>query len=405
MYLHHLRLTDFRNYRALDLTLGPGSFVFVGRNAQGKTNLLEAIAMLATSRSFRTANDREVVHWDAPGRFARIEATITRQRGPLTVELLVADPTPAAEPGMTSRVPPAPTATLAEPLLPPLPPNLRKRIRVQGRPRRAIDLIGEVTAVTFVPADLDLVAGSPMGRRRFLDTTLCQVDAHYCRSLARYHKVLAQRAALLRSIRDSGEDPRGLTYWDEQLVELATPLMLARRQMIEQVDDIARRYHATLSGDAALLRIVYRPSFAGALTAGSPEELAAALREQLHQLRRREIAQGVCLLGPHRDDLGFMLADRDMTIYGSRGQQRTIALALKLAELDFMRARTGDEPILLLDDVLSELDEDRRAYLLGLLAQREQVLLTTTDPASAAPALPGAHIFSVHAGQVTPAKD
>jgi len=392
MFLHQLHLTDFRNYRALDLTLGPGSFVFAGRNAQGKTNLLEAIMMLATGRSFRAGSDREVVNWDSPGHFARIEATIERRHGPLTVELLIPDPLAGTE-----RL-----AGTLSPEVPLAPPGLRKRIRVQGVPRRALDLIGEVTIVIFVPGDLDLVAGSPGGRRRFLDITLCQVSRHYCRALTQYHKVLEQRAALLRSIRDSGEDPRGLPYWDEQLVGLATTLMLERRQMIEQVDEIARRYHATLSGDTAPLRIIYRPSFAGALIAGSPAELATALQEQLHLLRRREIAQGVCLLGPHRDDLGFLLAGRDMTIYGSRGQQRTIALALKLAELAFMGAHTGDEPILLLDDVLSELDEERRTYLLGLLAQREQVLLTATDASPVVQALPGAHIFTVHDGQIAP---
>jgi len=392
MYLRHLRLTGFRNYRELDLTLGPGRFVFVGRNAQGKTNLLEAIAMLATSRSFRASTEREVVSWDTPDHFARIEAAIERRRGPLTVELLVADPPPLAG---HAAAPPLET--------PPLPAGLRKRIRVHGTPRRAIDLIGEANVVTFVPGDLDLVAGSPAGRRRFLDITLCQVSAHYCRALGQYHKVVVQRAALLRSIRDSSEDARGLSYWDEQLVALATPLMMERRQMVEEVDELARRSHATLSGETAVLRMVYRPSFAGALTAGSADELSAALREQVQTLRRREIAQGVCLLGPHRDDLGFVLAGHDMTVYGSRGQQRTIALALKLAELEFMRARTGDEPILLLDDVLSELDEERRTYLLGLLAHREQVLLTATNVDGILQALPDARIFTVDAGQITPA--
>jgi len=207
MRVERLRFTDFRNYRELDLALPSGLVVLQGRNAQGKSNILEAIGLIATSRSFRTSSEREAVRWGAPGRFARIEATVARDHDPLTVEIVVADPQ-ATIPGETPSATPAP--------MPPGAP-FRKRIRVNGLARRAMDLLGQVTVVVFAPTDLDLVIGSPSERRRFLDLTLCQVHPAYCRALSQYQKVIAQRAALLRRVRENEESPHALAYWDEQL--------------------------------------------------------------------------------------------------------------------------------------------------------------------------------------------
>ncbi len=392
MFLQRLRLTNFRNYEALDLTLGPGLSVFQGRNAQGKSNLLESIALLATSRSFRAGGERETVRWDAPGHFARVDARLARRAGPLSVEIVIADPKPPV-PGATRR---SEEAGTFQP-----PPALRKRIKINGAPRRAMDLLGQVNVVLFAPPDLDLVIGTPQYRRHYLDVTLCQVNQRYCHALSQFQKVQAQRAALLRRIRENEEDPRSLAFWDEQFATLGSTLMLERARLIKRVDTEARCRYEQLSGGAEDLQVVYRPSFVGALTATTAEGLTSALRAELTTLRKREIHAGVNLLGPHRDDVAFLSQQMDLAVYGSRGQQRSAALATKLAELRFLQEETGEQPILLLDDVLSELDEERRSYLFGMVRQMEQVLLTTTERAALpADLLADAACYTVVAGTI-----
>ncbi|HEY7983221.1 MAG TPA: DNA replication/repair protein RecF [Ktedonobacterales bacterium] len=433
MHLERLRLTDFRNYAALDLPLAPGLIVFQGRNAQGKSNVLEAVSLLATTRSFRTSTDRETVRWGAPGHFARLDGTVARRVDRLHIEVVITDAALAGEPGAPSPVAAVAPGTPAAGAPP--PPAQRKRIKVNGAPRRAMDLLGMLTAVVFTPHDLDLVVGEPSQRRRFLDLTLCQVRPAYCRALSQYQKVLAQRSALLRRIRDGEESPAALAFWDEQLAQLAAPIMRERAAFLGQAEVAAARVYATLARDERLpdddppdgppddaesptsapvpaaaaempaeLRLAYRPSYKGAL-AVDEAELVAAFRAQLTELRRREIAQGVNVLGPHRDDLAFLLDTPaglvDLAIYGSRGQQRSVALALKLAELEYIETETGDQPILLLDDVLSELDAQRRADLLLAVRDLEQVMLTTTDLATLPPGtLDRAQVYDVRGGRL-----
>ncbi|HEY7834061.1 MAG TPA: DNA replication/repair protein RecF [Ktedonobacterales bacterium] len=418
MHVERLRLTDFRNYAALDLSLRPGLVVFRGRNAQGKSNVLEAVSILATSRSFRTATERETVRWGAPGHFARVDGLVARRADTAHVEVVIADATvgegqPAAPGGAPASVASATSA----------PAPFRKRIRVNGTPRRAMDLIGQVTVVVFTPRELDLVAGEPSQRRRFLDLTLCQVKPAYCRALSQYQKVITQRAALLRRIRDGEESPHALAYWDGEMARLAAPVMRERAAFLARAEVAAARVYATLARDetdgeaddgagamptAPMLRVAYRPSYKGALE-GDDGEIARGVLAQLAELRRREIAQGVNVLGPHRDDVAFLAETPagpvDLAVYGSRGQQRSVALALKLAELEYIETATGDQPILLLDDVLSELDAQRRADLLLAVHGVEQVLLTTADTEQLpADALAAAQVFEVRAGRVMEAE-
>ena len=392
MLLERLRLTNFRNYEALDLMLRPGLSIFQGRNAQGKSNLLESIALLATSRSFRAGGERETVRWDAPGHFARVEAQIARRAGPLSVEIVIADPPALGTPRQTGDL----TTFQA-------PPALRKRIKVNGVQRRAMDLLGQVNVVLFVPSDLDLVTGPPQNRRHYLDVVLCQVNHHYCHALSQFQRVQTQRAALLRRIREREDDPRALGFWDEQFAALAGTLTLGRVQMVARVHAGAQHFYTQLSGGEEQLQVLYRPSFAGAQTAKTAEEIARGLRAELARLRTREINAGMNLLGPHRDDLAFLSGPMDLGVYGSRGQQRSAALALKLAELEFLQAETDEQPILLLDDVLSELDEQRRSYLLGIITGLDQVLLTTTELAILPPDLlaGAACCYQVVAGTVS----
>ncbi len=391
VYLESLDLTDFRNYEALRLSLGAGRFIVAGDNAQGKSNLCEAIRMLATMRSFRAGTDRELVRWGSAGHFARIASDIARVDGTLRLEIIISAPPSAEDPlasaaglwageqgsrdevgGMGAGLPP----------MPPAPPSrvaAGKRIKVNGAARRAIDCVGLVTVVLFEPADLDLVIGSPSGRRHFMDVTLCQISRSYCRALSHYQRVLTQRSALLRRIRDNQDDPRALDYWDGQLAALAVPIIIERAGLVTRCMPTADQVALKLGGRG--LRLEYQPSYA--VDAELPPATAvAAFTEKLASLRRREIAQGVNLLGPHRDDLAFMEGPVNLAVYGSRGQQRGAALALKLAELEAIEIETGDQPILVLDDVLSELDPTRRAALLESVGEISQVILTTAEPES-----------------------
>ena len=390
MHLSYLSLKDFRNYQELELTLGRGLFLFQGENAQGKTNLLEAVAMLATSNSFHASSDRELVNWQASDHVTRIVAAVERHSEDLNIEIVIFDPTQQEQ------------DSLAEREFQFISPHdrQRKRIKINGVPKRAIDLIGQVTVVLFAPNDLSLVNGSPEERRRFLDRGLCQLQPHYCQALQKFRKIVAQRSALLKRIRENQEDPRMLDFLDEKLTELATMITFERRRMVASLNQHVDELQAIISGGREHLTIVYRPSFV-IEPAWDTLETLQHYRAQLLEARRKEIRQGVCLLGPHRDDLEFLVNGVNMLTYGSRGQQRTVALASKLGELEFMRTVTGEEPILLLDDVFSELDFSRREYLLRQVLQHEQVMITATDFTSfPGEVLTRANLYRVDAGEV-----
>ena len=388
MYLSHLSLNEFRNYRHLELSLGKGLFIFYGENAQGKTNLLEAVSMLATGSSFHASSDREVVSWYAPDHITRILGNVKRGEDDVQLEMVIFDPTPLKVEDQAPRTIELPASTQ------------RKRVKVNTIPKKVIDLIGQMKVVVFAPTDLHLVEGSPDERRRFLDRALCQLKPRYCQALLQYRKIITQRSALLKRIRDNQEDPGMLDYLDDKLTGLANLIIFERRRMLDSLNEQTYVLQEALSGGREHLQIVYRPSFK-VDPAWSTEEAQQHYRTQLREVRRKELLQGVCLLGPHRDDLEFLVNDVNMLTYGSRGQQRTVALSAKLAELAYMRACTGDEPVLLLDDVFSELDAQRRGHLLSEVLQHEQVLLTTTDLTSfPAEILAQAHIYQVIEGEL-----
>jgi DNA replication and repair protein RecF len=363
MRLTHLSLHNFRNYVRLDLDLGPGVTLLVGDNAQGKTNLLEAIFYLATSRSPHTSADREVVNWLAieqePLPYSRLVGRLARSSGELSIEITLVQQENNGE-------------------------RYRKQIQINGVAKRAMDLLGQLNVVLFLPQDIDLVSGSPSGRRRYLDVTLCQVDPAYCRTLSRYNQILSQRNALLRDLRERGRSgPGQMAFWDEQLAEHGARLVAGRRDALEALGVLAQEVHRELTAAEERLQISYQPNLDAAGCATTPQ-IEAAFRDQLLALRQREMGAGMTLVGPHRDDVRFFIDEaqqaHDAGVYGSRGQQRTIALSLKLAEVEFMRRRTGEQPVLLLDDVLSELDTHRRAFLMHVLESGpQQSILTTTD--------------------------
>ncbi|MHB1004151.1 MAG: DNA replication/repair protein RecF [Chloroflexota bacterium] len=393
MYLSHLSLENFRNYARLEIDLQAGASVLLGDNAQGKTNLLEAIYFLATTKSFRASSDREVINWlalESSPAYARVVGRCERARGPVEVEIALR----LDRPDLVQADVPTPSL---------------KRIRVNKTARRAFDLIGQINVVMFTPQDIDLVNGAPILRRRYLDLTISQVDTHYCRTLAHYNKVLLQRNHLLRQIRDRHARADQLDFWDEELVKAGTQVTLRRRQVVEELNELGEAVHRRLTGTGEHLRIIYKPSLEldryleglADLMADPSPTVARAFREQLRHGQAREVAQGLSLLGPHRDDLAFLIDQVNVNAYGSRGQQRTVALSLKLAESTFLEGHAEDKPILLLDDVLSELDERRRNFLVETIHNGQQVLVTATD-ARAFPRqfLAEAAIFGVEAGAV-----
>lgn len=365
MHVRRLSLAHFRNYDRLDLDLAPHATIIFGDNAQGKSNLLEAIFYLATTRSFRAHSDRELLNWDTVGdpvAFTRVAARVDRTGEPFDLEIVLRDEPRKVDGDNAGSV-------------------LTKRIKLNDVPRRAIDVIGAATAVMFSPQDLELVEGAPLLRRRYLDVTISQADRAYCRSLAQYSRVILQRNHLLRAIRDRGAQPDQLHFWNREMIAAGSYIVSQRMTTIRRLGDVARQFYGELGGDDANLAVGYKSSvFRGEVDSDAAVEgIASAFEARLADLHNREVLLGVSLVGPHRDDLTFRLGGHDVSAFGSRGQQRTVALALKLAEAEHLHEQTKERPIVLLDDVLSELDPSRRRRVLASIEPGQQVLLTATD--------------------------
>ena len=387
MWIRHLSLTHYRNYARQDLDLCQGPLLLLGANAQGKSNLLEAVFLLATTRAERAAADGDLIDWaalDEAQPVARVTAQIERRDGPLALEVIV-----AARSGRTKdgRV------------------MASKRLRVNGVARRQIDFVGQLTAVLFSTHDLELVGGPPAERRRYLDTTLSQLDRTYAQALHRYTKVIAQRNALLRRIQEGDADEGELSFWDDELARDGAVLMRERASAVETLATYAREEHARISDGKEELAIAYQPRLAGwegARAQRKPRAIAEALRDELESRRGRDIGAGMTLTGPHRDDLSFMLNGVVAASFASRGQQRTAALALRLAEARFLAGGKGDLPVVLLDDVLSELDEQRRRAVLESLGGWDQIIITSADADRFGEGLPAAaKAFRVRDGSIS----
>lgn len=398
MRIEHLSLQNFRNYARLEITLPEGPILVHGANAQGKTSLLEAIYYLATSRSPYATSDRQLINWNAGQDllpFARISAEVVGANRVFNrIEITLTE----ANGGLNGA-------------------RLNKEVRVNGVSRRVMDLIGQINVVMFLPQDMALVEGSPSERRRYMNVTLCQTDLDYCQALATFDKVLTQRNALLRRIAEHEGSPDELGYWDEQLTESGAVLVAGRQRLLRDLEVKARKVHRDLSGGEEDLELRYQPGFMP--TANNSGQLsfdvlgldlnrqldaatiADQFRERLSEMLDEEIARGMTLIGPQRDELRLMVNGRDLGLYGSRGQTRTAVMALKLAEMEWMRDVVGEWPILLLDEVIAELDSARRAYLLDRIDGANQALLTTTEPDIFTPEfLRRATRWQIHQGQI-----
>ncbi len=386
--LVRLSLDYYRNYNHLVLDFPSRLTLLCGNNAQGKTNLLEAIFLLATSKPVHATVEREVVGWEAsdePIPYCRVAAIVQNDHAGQSrnVELEIIY-TPRAD-GI----------------------NFTKQVKINGVGKRSMDLVGRMRSVLFLPEDIKLVDGSPSERRRYLDVALCQIDPVYCRTLSSFQKVVTQRNSLLKSLRNQDTEATSdsveaqLIFWDEQLVGYGVDVLVKRIDYTSMLSVMARRRHAELTEGRESLLMEYLPSFnvstmdeaefqrwkEGDAASETDAILVRCGRDvimqryhaKLQSRRAREISAGATLYGPHRDDLRFLADGRDLRTFGSRGQQRTAALSLKLAEVQAMTETTGDAPLLLLDDVMSELDARRRGMLLQTLDSVEQAIITTTD--------------------------
>ncbi len=402
MYLKHLSLTNFRNFARLDLDVPRRVVVLVGSNAQGKTSLLEAVYFMATFTSFQTHADRQLVNFIA-AREARKQVVVGR---------LVADyQRGSSDHRLEARLIMEPTGVNSV--------RLRKEVLLDGVKRALSEVIGQFNAVVFVPQMSQILEGGPEERRRYLNLTLAQAVPSYVRALGEYSQALSQRNALLKALNERGGNSEQLGVWDEALARLGAQLIQWRIQAVHEIERLAARVHHELTRGKEVLRLRYEPAFDPLpqpngqmnLKIDTPvdrsglklEDIRTGFVERLAQLRREEIARGVTTIGPHRDELRFQANGIDLGNYGSRGQIRTALLALKMAEVNWMRERTGEWPVILLDEVMAELDQERRADLLAYLGGREQVLFTTTDLNLFTPEFArSAEIWKVQSGTIQP---
>ena len=375
MRLTHLSLSNFRNFTRLDVEVPDGPVLLVGDNAQGKTSLLEAIYYLATLDSFHASNQRQLINFLA-GRedlaVARIVAAFESLGQAHRLEIRLIQETSR---GST--------------------PSVRKEILYDGRKVRSGDVLGQFNAVLFLPHMLSVVDGAPDERRRYLNLALSQVEPGYDQVLGDYHKALTQRNALLKQLSERQGDPGQLDFWDEVLSDAGSRLVQARARAVLELDRFARSAHNELTRGSEVLRLSYQPAYdpspaENGVELVSPAALAERAAVPLQDIRRgfwqrllqsraEEINRGLTTVGPHRDELRLVSNGIDLGLYGSRGQIRTAMLSLKLAEVEWMKDKTGQWPVLLLDEVLAELDAQHRQDLLGRLVLSEQTLLTTTD--------------------------
>ena len=376
MRLTHLSLTNFRNFTRLDLDVPAGTVMLVGDNAQGKTSLLEAIYFLATLTSFHASSDRQLINF--------VE---TRQS--LAVGRIVADFCRGVENHhLEVRIIQEPNGQNGN-------LHLRKEVLLDGVKRKAGEAVGQFNAVLFLPQMMGVIEGGPEERRRYLNLALAQVISHYQAALAEYNKALLQRNALLKQLYERKGDASQLDYWDDQIATYGAQLIHTRIRAVQDLERLAARTHRELTHANEVLRLSYQPAYdplpkapgqlALSLDAAidrsgySQDQIRKGFLECLQKLRLEEIGRGLTTIGPHRDELRFLANGIDLGTYGSRGQARSAILALKIAEVAWMHTKSGHWPILLLDEVLAELDTQRRFDLLERLNQSEQVLLSTTD--------------------------
>lgn len=334
MIIESIELKNYRNYEELHMELNEGTNILYGDNAQGKTNILEAVYVCCTSKSHKNAKDRDIIRFDQDE--SHIKMQIRKNDVPYRIDMH-------------------------------LKKNKPKGIAINGMPiRRASELFGIANVVCFSPEDLNIIKNGPSERRRFIDMELCQLNKLYVHSLVQYNKVLVQRNKLLKELAFRPDYGETLDVWDMQLVNYGNEVMEYRGDFVCRLNEMIHGIHARLSGQKEDLKICYEPDTA-----------AAQFEEALKRSRTQDMKQKTTLCGPHRDDISFFVNGIDIRKFGSQGQQRTAALSLKLSELELVKQLIHDRPILLLDDVLSELDAGRQNHLLNAINDIQTIITCT----------------------------
>lgn len=404
MHLSHLSLTNIRNYSRLEFAIPSGITLLHGANAQGKTNVLEAIYYLATSRSPFAEHDRQLLNWTAsaasdPIVVGRIKATVISENVPHEIEIRLIQEIKNGALNTQS--------------------SFRREVLYDKRKVRLMDLLGKLRVVMFLPSDLQLITGPPANRRKFLNITLCQIDPIYCRTLSQYNKVLEQRNALLRQIGEGLAKRDLLPVYTERLVKFGAVLFGKRAHFLKFMTKEAQRVqYEALSSGRENIRINYVPKLTSKRLARELEDgstgsewmmeygvdetaVETKFRSALDRLQEHDIRRGSTTIGPHRDDWDIQLNGHNINHFGSRGQQRSAILALKIAEIEWMTSQTGEKPILLLDEVVAELDSNRRESLLNTILQAKQAIVTATEPGMfSTNFLNNAHTFQINNGQI-----
>lgn len=358
MFVESVELKNYRNYEELHMEFDPGTNVLYGDNAQGKTNVLESVYLCATTKSHRGSKDKEIIRFSQDE--SHIKMMIRKDGVPYRIDMH-------------------------------LKKNKAKGIAINGLPiRKASQLFGVVNVVFFSPEDLNLIKNGPSERRRFIDLELCQLNRTYVHALVSYNRILMQRNRLLKDLTVKPEYEETLDIWDVQLSEYGRQVIEDREKFISSLNEIIVPIHGKLSGSKENLKIVYDPC-------AVKEQLEAEIKKS----RFSDKKQKITLVGPHRDDIGFYIDGIDIRRFGSQGQQRTAALSLKLAEIELVKKLTKDYPVLLLDDVLSELDGERQNHLLSAIAPIQTMITCTGLEDFVNNRFPIDRIFKVVSGTVT----
>lgn len=347
MFLQSISLTNFRNYKQVDIPFDPNVNLFIGENAQGKTNLMEAIFTLAMTKGYRSQKDKELIRWDE--KYAKIKGIVEKKSGRITLEIILS--------------------------------NHGKKAKLNSLEQKKLsDYIGALNIVMFAPEDLNIVKGNPSIRRRFLDMEIGQIQPVYIHELNQFQKILQQRNALLKDLQKEKNEKQliMLDILTESLTDFAAKVVHRRLSFLTRLERFAQSIHHQISRGEEELKLRYLSS----VDVSEQATLSKIVEEYEHKfvkIKDREIERGMTLIGPHRDDILFFVNEKNVQTFGSQGQQRTTALAVKLAEIELMKEEIGEYPLLLLDDVLSELDDHRQTHLLNTIQGKVQTFVTTTN--------------------------
>ena len=340
MYLSSLSLKGFRNLKKLELSFDSDNkiYAFIGANGQGKTNILEAIYLCALSKSFRTRKNHDLINFGAD--FCSIKSELNIDSEEKILEIII-----TAEPP-------------------------QKVLKINGVKKKATDFIGQLKAVFFSPDDLTFMAFAPRLRRRYMDVILSQIDRNYLDNLMRYQEIIRQRNALLKKIKEGSAGKDELTFWDDQLAEFGMQITDRRMELVDHLNAPVKNHYQAIAQSEDNLEIKYHPGTEGL---HNKEKFL----NRIQKSHERDIGSGATQLGPHRDDLHFFYNNHDMMLFASRGEWRSLVLALKFTEIELIHEKTNEQPILLLDDVFSELDETRQKYLFNAISDTQTFITTT----------------------------